>query len=133
MGEWLPTIQEARDSFLADLELAGRAAGTRRAYAMRLRPLPDGPIIDVTPDVCRALILHDLRQHAPATAALTHAALSAFCRYCKDRGWVAVSPMRDIPCPHVPPKAHRYLTPDECARLWAACQSDEMRAALLFL
>ena len=133
-AERYPSIAEALDAFLGDLELAGRPAGTRRVYGSLLRPLrAETSIRELSPAACRAFVADRVRRQSMKTAATAYGALSSFCRYCVGQGWLDRSPLTGVPQPKPKPPAHDFLSLDELKRVWHHADSDETRLILLLL
>lgn len=134
MSEWRPTIAEAIDAYLDDLVIAGRATTTRRRCASALRPLrtPE-PIAAFGAPRARGLVAEYVRGHQLSSAFTYYCTLSGWLRWCVARGWLAVSPLRDVAVPKPPQKADAYLTQPQVRALWAAAGSDDTRLCLLLL
>lgn len=127
------SLSAALDAWLADLLLAGRSPRTVRTYRSLLSPLTtDAPAYDLTPDRCRAWLASRMSQSA-ATVHTAGAALRSFGAYCVERGWLAQNPMAGVPLPHPKPPPHRYLSRDELARIWHACNTDGQRLIVCLL
>lgn len=166
MGERIPiSMAEARAAWLEDCVLAGRTPQTLRTYRAHSKLLIDvkprrvvtgfesaetglgnrlasktGDVSDFTSTVARE-ILGDLirRDVAFITVRTIWATFSTFAAFCVLRGWLAENPMPQVSKPRVREKPHRYLSPDELRRLWAATdlpqirRKDETKLILLLL
>lgn len=136
MGEWLPTIGEARDAWLADLRLGGHPETTCQTYRSMTRPLEGAarPVVGLTADVCRAALTERIERGQRLTSVATcHGAFASLTRYCVDRGWFQIDPMARIPCPKPKPQPHRFLDRDELRLIWRMCRDDDERLIVALL
>lgn len=125
MREGMPPLSVAIDLWLDDLLLAGKAQSTAKGYRSSVRNL-----VAFTPEGCRDVIRPYVGK---STACTVWAALRSFSGYAVDQGWVAESPMLRVPRPKKRQKAHRFLTRQEIAKVWHACQSDQQRLVIRLL
>jgi integrase len=133
--EGLPDVSDALDRWLAAIVLSGKSPNTRATYAAMTRPLRrlNVPVNQVREADCEALILERLRRSANS-AALCHAALKAFFRWCcEERRWTSASPMDGIPPPkHYEPPV-TPLSDDQMRALMDEARTDDEQLLLRLL
>ena len=139
--ERTPSLGAALDAFLEDKALSSRArrGGTVKNLRSQLRPLAGDtrPVAHFDARFCRALMASRAPQLQTSSLKTLWGALSVFGGWCADRGFLPYNPLREVAMPRPREKPHRYLTPDELRRLFAAAalsrKPDELRLALLLL
>lgn len=142
MGERIPiSMSEAREGWLLDCALGGMARGTVRGYRNGTGVLCSTECNDVPPNVtdftatlARELMGAQIRRGLALSSVKTfYGQLCSFANWCVRNGYLAESPMRQIPCPKIPERVHRYLSQEELRRLWDAAETDEHKLILLLL
>lgn len=126
MGERIPiSMSEAIDGWLADCALAGMSRATIKNYRSGTRCLTAAHVTDFTSTLARELMAAKIRRGLALSSCKTfYGYLCSLANWCVRNGYLAQSPMIEVPCPKPPERPHRYLTPDELRRLWdAACAS----------
>lgn len=132
-GEAVPSVNEALGQWLGDLELAGQRS-TAQGYRFSLRALErrDVPSVrDLTPALCRALMVERSREVADGTLRKSHYILRAFCRWCVDQGWLLTNPTDGLACPRQQRPPHRFLSVTQLRRFYEVCASDTDRLIVL--
>ncbi len=134
VGEWLPTAAEAVSAYLQDAEIEGRPRGSIATYRSSLSLIRDScePVAALAVSL-RGLLYARLRTVSPNSASGIIAAHRAFVRYCQARGWLVSDPLAGLKPPRKHEVPHRYLTPADVQRLWAAIDAPLDRAALCLL
>ncbi len=133
--ETFPLLDHAAAEFLEDLAIEGRAS-TAKTYRVHLRDLRELPkhTNELTPADCRQIASDAVaRDLAPATVRLRVHALSSFCNWCVERGYMVDNLARSVPKPKKRAPQHRYLTPETLRALMAAARSEYDRLALFLL
>ncbi len=134
MGEWQPTVAEAVGAYLRDAEIEGRPVGSIRTYRSALSAVRDsGEPVAALALSLRDLLHAKLRTVQPNTGITVIAAHRSLVRYCQARGWLVSDPLAGLKSPRKRDVPHRYLTPDQVRRLWAACDAPLDRAAFRLL
>src|SRR3990167_2311611 len=124
MREGCPSVVEARALWLDDLLLARKAASTIQGYRSSTRALES-----LTPESARNVIRAYIGSN---TALLAWAALRSLSACAHAHGWGDF--MAGVPCPKKQERPHKYLSPDELHRVYAAFESDrELLIVRLFL
>lgn len=128
-----PSVGDAVAGFLDDLAARGVPPATVRTYRAQLRRLdPAENVRDLSTARCRALLAERVRDSGSLNTARTfHAALAALCAWLVDARLLPVSPMDGLKAPRKPRTQPKVPLPAQMRRLWAACDDEELRIALV--
>lgn len=121
--------------WLADLELLGRSASTRRMYRAVLKTLLMGITLpsELTRDRVRRIAHERLEVWKPQSVRTGVKVLQSFCGWLVREGYLTENPVTDLPRPALEPGAHRILTREETSALWRATNNEEERLLLALL
>jgi integrase len=116
------------------LLLAKKGDGLRRRYLEdlrdRLRRFVDcfaqRKLSDITPSEIDRWLRETCAAHSPWSRNTFHARLSVFFQFARQRGWVSVNPLADVPKAKVITNPPGILTPEQIARLLESAQVETL-------